>query len=293
MSFSFPSNDAVDTAVTAAETSGPTGIASGCVISAASAYNRDVAITSGVVTIQDVAVLVPAQTIGTADNWAQPRRDAILVGTDGKAYAWRGVEAASGWVKSALPAHVAYLGEVFLDHTQRVLHSDHVKAHSTTISYPVGPTGATGGTGSTGATGATGSTGATGATGSTGATGATGSTGATGATGATGPLFATPTVVTQSATPAINTDTTKEATITGLAQAVTSMTTNLTGTPVAGQTLQINITDNATGRALTFGAKFAASGTVALPTTTVASVLLRMRFEWDSVASVWRILSAS
>ena len=98
MSFSYPSSDAVDTAVTAAETSGPTGIASGCVISPASAYNRDVAITAGVVIIDDVAVLVQAQAIGTADNFSQARRDAIVVGADGRAFTVRGVEAASGWV---------------------------------------------------------------------------------------------------------------------------------------------------------------------------------------------------
>lgn len=38
--------------------------------------------------------------------------------------------------------------------------------------------------------------------------------------------------ITQSATPTINTDVTDVAHITGLAQAITSMTTNLSGTPV-------------------------------------------------------------
>lgn len=91
---------------------------------------------------------------------------------------------------------------------------------------------------------------------------------------------------TQSATPTINTDNTDMATITGLAQAITSMTTNLSGTPVMGDFLEIQITDNGTARAITWGTSFAAS-TVALPTTTVISTLLHVLFEWDSGSSKW------
>lgn len=86
---------------------------------------------------------------------------------------------------------------------------------------------------------------------------------------------------TQSATPTINTDNTDMASITGLAQAITSMTTNLSGTPVQGDFLEIQITDNGTARAITWGASFSAS-TVALPTTTVISTLLHVLFEWDA-----------
>ena len=86
--------------------------------------------------------------------------------------------------------------------------------------------------------------------------------------------------VTQSATPAINTDITDVATITGLAQAITSMTTNLSGTPVAGDLLELQITDNGTASAITWGASFV-STTATLPTTTVISTLLRCFFEWD------------
>ena len=156
---------------------------------------------------------------------------------------------------------------MFIAPGQTVLYSDHVEAHATTISYPVGPTGVTG------------------ATGGVGATGATGGTGATGATGAVGPFAPTPTVITQSATPAINTDTVKEAIITGLAQAITGFV--MTGTPVAGQRLRVAITDNGTGRAITWGTSFAASNLIALPTTTVATDLLRTEFEYDAVASKW------
>jgi len=97
--------------------------------------------------------------------------------------------------------------------------------------------------------------------------------------------------VTQSATPTINTDNTDGAHITGLAQAITSMTTNLSGTPTEGQFLHIDITDDGTARAITWGSSFEAS-TVALPTTTVISTRLDMVFVWNSVTSKWRILGA-
>ncbi len=92
--------------------------------------------------------------------------------------------------------------------------------------------------------------------------------------------------VTQSATPAIDTDVTDVASITGLAQDITSMTTNLTGTPTAGQLISIQITDDGTSRAITWGAKFA-STLVALPTNTTISTLLRVGFQWNTVTSKW------
>lgn len=97
--------------------------------------------------------------------------------------------------------------------------------------------------------------------------------------------------ITQSATPTINTDITDVAHITGLAQAITSMTTNLTGTPVEGDTLRIDITDNGTARAITWGAKFEASTTQALPTTTVISTRMDIGFFWNTVTSKWRCMS--
>jgi len=57
---------------------------------------------------------------------------------------------------------------------------------------------------------------------------------------------------TQSATPAINTDTGDIFKITGLAQAITSFTANLTGTPFEGDMMMIQITDNGTARAITW-----------------------------------------
>jgi len=98
--------------------------------------------------------------------------------------------------------------------------------------------------------------------------------------------------VTQSATPTINTDNTDVAHITGLAQAVTSFTTNLSGTPVNGDTLRINITDDGTARAITWGASFEAS-TVALPTTTVISTRLDVGFIWNTATSKWRCVAVA
>lgn len=98
--------------------------------------------------------------------------------------------------------------------------------------------------------------------------------------------------VTQSATPTINTDNTDVASITGLAQAITSMTTNLSGTPVAGDLLMIQITDNGTARAITWGASFQ-STTISLPTTTVISTMLRVLFQWNTVASKWDCLATA
>jgi len=89
-----------------------------------------------------------------------------------------------------------------------------------------------------------------------------------------------------SATPTINTDNSDIHSITALATAITSMTTNLSGTPTNGQKLIIRILDNATGRAITWGASFEDNG-VALPNTTTASKLLSIGFIYDTVSSKW------
>lgn len=102
--------------------------------------------------------------------------------------------------------------------------------------------------------------------------------------------FRAPTI-TQSATPTINTDVTDYAEITGLAQDITSMTTNLSGTPVKGDRLWISITGTAT-RAITWGASFEAS-TVALPTTTVSTARLDIGFTWNVATTKWRCVATA
>lgn len=91
------------------------------------------------------------------------------------------------------------------------------------------------------------------------------------------------------ATPTINTDNIDIAEFTGLGTAITSMTTNLSGTPNRGDSLQIAFTDNGTARAITWGTKFEAS-TVALPTTTVTNARLDCFFVWNTATSKWRLM---
>ena len=88
------------------------------------------------------------------------------------------------------------------------------------------------------------------------------------------------TTITSSGTPTINTDNCDIVNITALAAAITSMTTNLTGTPSIGDVLVFQIKDNGTARAITWGASFTAKG-VALPTTTVINKLLTVSFLWN------------
>ena len=91
---------------------------------------------------------------------------------------------------------------------------------------------------------------------------------------------------TSSATPTINTDNVDVYSLTAQAEAVTSFTTNLSGTPGPDDVLIIHITGTA-ARGLTWGASFEAS-TIALPTTTVGTNMLTVGFLWNSVTSKWR-----
>ena len=97
--------------------------------------------------------------------------------------------------------------------------------------------------------------------------------------------------VASSATPTINTDTTDIFTITALATAITSMTTNLSGTPTVGQKLIVRIKDDGTARAITWGASFAARGG-ALPTSTVVGKTLYIDFVYNSTESTWDCVSS-
>jgi hypothetical protein len=89
-----------------------------------------------------------------------------------------------------------------------------------------------------------------------------------------------------SATPTINTDNVDIYKITAQAENITSFTTNLSGTPTDGQSLQIQITGTDT-REIAWGASFEAS-TVALPVTTVTTARLDVGFIWNTTTSKWR-----
>jgi hypothetical protein len=98
----------------------------------------------------------------------------------------------------------------------------------------------------------------------------------------------TPRVSTEAsaAEPTIDTDAVDAHSITALATAVTSMTTNLSGTPTNFQKLIVRFLDNGTGRAISWGASFEDNGAV-LPTTTTASKLLTVGFIYDTASSKW------
>lgn len=97
--------------------------------------------------------------------------------------------------------------------------------------------------------------------------------------------------VASSATPTINTDNVDFFSITALAVAITSMTTNLSGTPTDGQRLWIAITGTA-ARAITWGASFEASASAPLPTTTVSTDRLDVVFAWNAATSKWRCVGS-
>ena len=97
--------------------------------------------------------------------------------------------------------------------------------------------------------------------------------------------------VTQAAEPAINTDNGDIFTITGLAQAITSLTTNLTGTPVDGDMIMMQITDDGTGRAITPGDSFLGTANNTLVgLTTVASKTEYLLWQYSDALSVWVLL---
>lgn len=94
-----------------------------------------------------------------------------------------------------------------------------------------------------------------------------------------------------SATPTINTDNVDWYIITALAVNITSMTTNLSGTPTNGQRLYISITGTAT-RTIAWGAFFE-NGGATLPTTTSGTSRLDVEFFWNSATSKWRCVHHS
>lgn len=96
-----------------------------------------------------------------------------------------------------------------------------------------------------------------------------------------------------SATPTINTDNSDVHRITALATAITSMTTNLSGTETHGQKLIVEILDNGTSRAITHGASFRSTDIGTLPTATTISKLLRVGYMYDTADSIWECVAVS
>lgn len=100
------------------------------------------------------------------------------------------------------------------------------------------------------------------------------------------------TTITSSATPTINTDNCDAVSITALATAITSMTTNLSGTPTNFDKLIVRIKDDGTARAISWWASFEAKW-VDLPTTTVISKVLTVGFIYDTATSKWGCVASA
>lgn len=96
---------------------------------------------------------------------------------------------------------------------------------------------------------------------------------------------------TSSGTPTINTDNVDQYNITALAANITSMTTNLSGTPTSGQKLMLRFKDNGTARTITWGTSFQSSGIATLLATTVISKVHHVLLIWDDVASKWTCMA--
>lgn len=90
-----------------------------------------------------------------------------------------------------------------------------------------------------------------------------------------------------SATPTCNTDSFDRISITGLAINISSMSSGLTGTPVIGDTLTIDMLDNGTPRSILWGTSFEAS-TIGLPTQTIGGQKLSIYLDWNPSSSKWR-----
>lgn len=99
------------------------------------------------------------------------------------------------------------------------------------------------------------------------------------------------TTITSHATPTVNTDNCDCVTITALAEAITSMTTNLSGTPTNFQTLIYRIKDNGTTRNITWGTSFANLGGT-MPTATTAGKVHTVGFIYNTVTSKWECVAA-
>jgi hypothetical protein len=92
-----------------------------------------------------------------------------------------------------------------------------------------------------------------------------------------------------SATPTLNTDNYDMDIITGQTTNITSMTTNLSGTPTNGQKIWISFTAGSGTPSVTWGASFESSGTVTLPTT-ISTTRTDLGFVWNAATSKWRLV---
>ncbi len=100
------------------------------------------------------------------------------------------------------------------------------------------------------------------------------------------------TTIVSNAAPTVDTDDCDAVTITALTDDISSMTTNLSGTPTNFQTLVYRILDDGSGQTISWGASFQAMG-IALPTSVTASKVLTVGFIYDTVDSKWGCVAVS
>jgi hypothetical protein len=98
--------------------------------------------------------------------------------------------------------------------------------------------------------------------------------------------------IASSALPAINVGTTDIFTITALSENITSMTTNLTGSPVNGQKLIIRILDAGVAKSITWGLSFISRGAI-LPATTIAGKYMYIGLVFNNTANVFDCVAVS
>ena len=159
------------------------------------------------------------------------------------------------------------------------------------IQGTTGLQGTTGTQGFVGTQGILGNQGTQGVQGVQGLQGLQGTQGTQGLQGIYGQYASVLSITSNSATPSINTNLYNVVHITGQSTAITSFTTNLTGTPADGATLRITITGT-TAIALTWGASFESS-TMVLPTTTTSTNRLDVGFFWNTETSKWRCVAVA
>lgn len=102
------------------------------------------------------------------------------------------------------------------------------------------------------------------------------------------------TTITSSATPTINTDNCDYVEITELAENITNMSTNLSGTPTKGQTLWVNIACVGSSPSedydIEWGTSFEGS---LLPVTINDTERMDVGFIWNNITSKWRCVAVN
>lgn len=96
--------------------------------------------------------------------------------------------------------------------------------------------------------------------------------------------------VTSNATPTYNTNNGDIFAITALAANISNLSTNISGTPVNGDMIMWQFTDNGTARTIVWGASYGSTEAFGLPGSTVISTLLRVLLQYNGANSLWECI---